>query len=107
MLVVVRGTAYLVHVTNRVPRCPLGREARHDLRMFLRNIERVGGGRHSLVTPRISIASTRGQTHCLPDSCLLLVGITEAARAQSAYRAMPAHNCSLETNKETTWKQTR
>jgi hypothetical protein len=41
MLVVFGGTAYLVHVTNRVPRRPLGREACHDLRVFLRSIEPV------------------------------------------------------------------
>ena len=31
MLLIFRGAADLVHVTNRVPRRPLGREARHDL----------------------------------------------------------------------------
>src|SRR5882757_5896355 len=41
MLLVFGGTAYLVHVTNRVPRRPLGREPRHDLTMFLRDIEPV------------------------------------------------------------------
>ena len=41
MLLIFGGTAYLVHVTNRVPRRPFGREARHDLTMFLRDIEPV------------------------------------------------------------------
>src|SRR6266571_2893130 len=41
MLLVFGGTAYLVHVTNRVPRRPLGRQARHDLGMLLRDIEPV------------------------------------------------------------------
>jgi hypothetical protein len=41
MLLVFGGTAYLVHVTNRVPRRPLGREARHDLTLLLRDIEPV------------------------------------------------------------------
>jgi hypothetical protein len=41
MLLVFGGTAYIVHVTNRAPRCPLGRKARQDLTMFLRDIEPV------------------------------------------------------------------
>ena len=41
MLLVFGRTAYLVHVTNRVPRRPLRREARHDLTMFLRDVEPV------------------------------------------------------------------
>ena len=41
MLLVFRGAAYLLHVTNRLPRRPLGRQARHDLRMFLRDIKPV------------------------------------------------------------------
>src|SRR5471032_2273493 len=41
MLLIFGGTAYLVHVTNSVPRRPLGRNARQDLTMFLRDIESV------------------------------------------------------------------
>ena len=43
MLFVFGGTAYLVHVTNRVPWRPLGWKARQDLTMFLRDIESVKG----------------------------------------------------------------
>src|SRR5262249_55402289 len=41
MLLVFRGAAYLIHVTNRVPRSPLGRQALHDLMMFLGNVKPV------------------------------------------------------------------
>jgi hypothetical protein len=41
MLLIFGSTAYLVHVTNRVPWCPLGREVRHYLRMFFGDIEPV------------------------------------------------------------------
>src|ERR1700694_4955437 len=43
MVVIFGGKDYLVHVTNRVPRRPLGRKARQDLPMFLRDIESVEG----------------------------------------------------------------
>ncbi len=43
MLLVFRGTTYLIHVTNRVPRRPLGRKARQDLALFLRDIKKVEG----------------------------------------------------------------
>src|SRR5882757_4726621 len=41
MLLIFGGTAYLVHVTNRVPRRPFGRQARHDLMLSLGDIEPV------------------------------------------------------------------
>ena len=41
MQLVFGRTAYLVHVTNRVPRRPFGRKARQDLTMFVRDIEPV------------------------------------------------------------------
>src|SRR5664280_226693 len=41
MLFILWGTAHLVQVTNRVPWRSLGRKPRHDLRMFLRDIEAV------------------------------------------------------------------
>src|SRR3954453_20194733 len=96
MLFIFGGTAYLVHVTNRMPGRPLGREARHDLTMFLRDVERVerveqnepGAVSNKKLPPVLQCRHPPPGPPCFDDDPLGSKALPIAAEQNIAFRAL-------------------